>query len=110
MLSSQEVFDKVVLHLRIQNKKSLSDDGICMYRGENGYQCAIGCLISDKDYSPYWENHSLNNLLDNCSLPASLKQFFLHHKDLLLRLQEIHDCFRVELWEKNSGNWQLCAV
>lgn len=52
-MNAQEIFDKVVNHLRKQGHRSLSEDGRCLYRGSNGDKCAIGCIISDEDYQPW---------------------------------------------------------
>jgi hypothetical protein len=59
MLSIQEVFDRVVTHLRTQGKPSKDVTGSCSYRGINGTSCAVGCLIDDEFYDPELEGHSL---------------------------------------------------
>lgn len=47
----QVIFDRIVKHLYKQGKQSRSSSGLsCMYRGEEGCSCAIGRLISDKQY------------------------------------------------------------
>jgi hypothetical protein len=60
-MSKQEIFDTVVTHLRKQNTQS-GKGGNCFYRlGE--LKCAVGCLISDEDYSPDMEMNAANDLI-----------------------------------------------
>ena len=54
-LTSQQIFDKVLAHLRKQGCQSRhqNDDGTlgsCAYRGAGGTMCAVGCLIPDNVY------------------------------------------------------------
>lgn len=49
-MTEQELFDKVVAHLRKQGVKSV-ENGRCRYRTAEGLKCAIGILIKDEDYS-----------------------------------------------------------
>lgn len=57
MLTKREIFEKVKGHLLTQkavSRKSRSASSPvygCAYRGEAGMKCAVGCLISDADYS-----------------------------------------------------------
>jgi len=65
MLTTQQIFDKVALHLMTQLRTSrgpnpqfappASEAIVCYYRAENGDKCAAGCLISDEDYNPVIE-------------------------------------------------------
>ena len=47
-LSNQEIFDKVVTHLRQQGRPAI-DPGTkhCQYRVEDGTKCAVGCLLDE---------------------------------------------------------------
>lgn len=97
MLTDQEVFDKIVGHLRRQNSKSLSGliGGTCKYRGANGKMCAVGCLIPDNQYT-----RGLEFLApDHDELRDILSQFTLNFP-LLKTLQSIHDQEHVADWEK----------
>ncbi len=89
--SPQAVFDKIVAHLRQQNARSISGVGDCMYRGEGGRMCAVGCLIPDDVYRP-----GLEGALDDI-------EFFNGWPDetytLLGRMQIIHDQTKPEDWE-----------
>lgn len=69
-LTNQEIFDKILNHLRKQGKASISDGGKCMYRGDNGNSCAVGCLISDEDYL---ESFDIPNDSDVTSMLKNLK-------------------------------------
>lgn len=51
VLSKQEIFNRVVNHLRMQDSQSVSFKGNCLYRGAKGCRCAVGALISDSAYS-----------------------------------------------------------
>jgi hypothetical protein len=64
-MDKQAIFDRVATHLLKQNRRAIkrfvSDDGTdvnekCMYRGEDGLSCAIGCLIPDSKYEERFEN------------------------------------------------------
>jgi hypothetical protein len=67
-------------------KRSMSPTNGCLYRGPNGTKCAIGHLIRDRDYRPYFEGLPITNcflILGNT--PNNEEQFFLYD------LQECHD-------------------
>jgi hypothetical protein len=49
MLSRQEIYDKVAVHLLTQMKQCRHGTG-CVYRNPNGLKCAIGALIPDELY------------------------------------------------------------
>ena len=61
-MTLQEIYDKVVNHLRTQNAKSLSfvcdtdEHASCAYRGDGGLKCAAGCLITDELYDNNMED------------------------------------------------------
>ena len=51
-MTKQAIMDKVALHLITQGEASMSyGGGSCLYRGQDGKTCAIGCLIEDAAYS-----------------------------------------------------------
>lgn len=94
-MTDQATFDKIVRHLLRQNKRSRMPDGnICLYRGPNGLKCAIGCLISDKEYRHEFEGARVAMLLTsyNC------KQLMGLNIRLLTAMQRLHDECEVELW------------
>lgn len=55
MRSRQTVFNMVLKHLRKQGKRAMNRNESCRYRGPNGTKCAVGALIADEDYKPYWD-------------------------------------------------------
>lgn len=89
-MNTQEIFDKVVTHLLTQNEKSLGYDGLCKYRGNNGLMCAVGCLITDKDYRLEIEGLSASH----CTVLNSLG----YSDPILEDLQIIHDNTLVSDW------------
>ena len=63
----QQMFDFMLNHLRSQGGPSTSDpteedigESVCMYRGDNGLMCAIGCMIPDSMYDDSLEGESVN--------------------------------------------------
>ena len=59
-MNAQEIFDKVMGHLRKQGERSINNNDACLYRGPGSLQCAIGCLIPDELYSSQMERLSLS--------------------------------------------------
>lgn len=84
--TNQEIFDKIVKHLAEQKGPALDMDGECVYRTEDGGSCAVGCLISDKDYTPNLEGQGIISLLvmDAVILKGP-------NKDMMNCLQATHD-------------------
>lgn len=95
--TEQQVFDKIVEHLRKQGAKSLmgSDDTAlkCAYRGNDNRMCAAGCLIPDDEYSPEIESWVWANLAKNGIVPNN-------HAHLIWDLQNVHDLWPTEDWER----------
>lgn len=131
MKSLQEIFDVVSTHLLTQKKQARQgvDDeglgsGICQYRTSTGLKCAVGCLITDHQYTPVMEragsliNFDSLNLDDlpeesNCSFTdraAGAKAVLTALRDnnvdvnnhdivaLLTRLQAMHDNEEPRRW------------
>lgn len=92
-MTPQEIFDTVSAHLLKQGCKSLFQGVSCQYRNTEGLKCAVGILIPDERYDPLMEG-SLDTLL---SWPAL--SFLCEHKELLRRLQRIHD-------DSDPKNWK----
>lgn len=90
-VSAQQVFDFVARHLLTQGKKALSETGYCVYRGTNNLKCAAGCLITDQKYDPKMEGKSWKSVVDNFGVSDN-------HKNLIYRLQVIHDTREVSEW------------
>lgn len=101
-MNKQELFTRVVTHLRLQGKQSMTPDHvICAYRGADGTSCAVGCLIPDDQYSDAIEGNNIISLAYRDDCPQILKDLMGEgHKDLLHELQAIHDDFRPTDWEQ----------
>lgn len=86
-LTAQQIFDTVATHLLKQGKRATNLHGTCVYRGEGGTKCAVGCLIADEEYNPKMEGCSVSVLWREGWLPERLKEHF----HLLVDLQGTHD-------------------
>lgn len=104
--TKQEVFDIVVKHLLIQNKRSTffrvedTDDFVsrkpesgCAYRGYGNLKCAAGILIPDDVYVfGQFENNSWRTLISKNLVPIT-------HSFLIRQLQQLHDNIEPDYWE-----------
>jgi hypothetical protein len=101
-MNAQEIFDTVKNHLLKQNAKSVNEEmDICAYRSPDGLKCAIGCLISDKEYSPTMEGLGVEDL--SLDFPV-LEERFIDHSDLLDSLQKVHDRYTTREWPEQLRN------
>ena len=93
-LSMQEIFDRVLNHLREQKIASYgkitetSRYGSCLYRWVRDetttLKCAAGCLIGDDEYNMDWEGSSWSDLFDDKGIT--------YVKNMLIKeLQQAHD-------------------
>ena len=119
-LTRQEILNKIVKHLREQNKKSVGNP--CRYFttwrddypkyfskhpnfNEHVEKCPIGCLIDEKDYRSYMEHVGLFNwgsehtglyqALENSGVPADKDTL-----TFLSKFKKMHDELPVESWEE----------
>ena len=95
-MTTQQAFTKMVKHLRKQGKQSISPRSLgCKYRGPNGLQCAVGCLIPDEVYKNSFEGVAVLGLY------KTLCSTIFKNVDigLLTQMQEVHDCFAPSQWE-----------
>lgn len=98
--TDRQVFDKVRNHLLTQKQKSERGPGqSCGYRGKNGLQCAVGCLITDEAYNPEIEGEPISQELAQRCLIDSGITFTSKTEAMLLHLQYIHDFEDVSKWE-----------
>lgn len=110
-MTLQEIFNKVVLHLRKQNSRSTistqpeteiavpKEWPDCAYRGDNGKMCAVGCLISDEAYDPAFEGYAAHNINVTKMLEKSGIEVTREVEDMLYDLQQVHDNAEPEDWE-----------
>lgn len=96
-LTKQQIFDQVATHLLTQKKKCMSDyeKKKCAYRNYSGLRCAVGCLITDNEYSYFLE--SVKSSPDGVDLAITLDRL-LPYSDLLHNLQDIHDRVKPSKW------------
>ena len=117
-MNNQEVFNKVVTHLRKQGRKSsmLAYEGcrpryLCAYRGDVGAKCAIGCLIDDEHYRPEMEAKPVYDSLVWAALEASLGTEVEKTNRLFMFLQRVHDGVPIKDWEREFAEaarvWNL---
>jgi len=93
--SAQEVFDIVVNHLFTQGRPAYDGVQGCMYRAPDGLRCAVGVLIPDDLYDKALEKNPSDYIVQDF-FDADLADW-RKHKDLLRRLQGIHDnCSRTK--------------
>jgi hypothetical protein len=91
-MNKQEVYDRVLIHLRTQRVKSIDPEipGTgCAYRGIEGRACAIGCLIPDALYNEGLEGRSAGDLPYELYEAIGLDRG--EHASFLTGLQKLHD-------------------
>ena len=94
-MNAQEVFNKVAEHLLTQKAPAIDPDSdCCVYRAPDGKMCAVGCLISDEEYKPEFEQDGIGRIINKGFLP-NLKE----HESLLLELQRVHDSSNGSFWK-----------
>ena len=99
-MKKKQVFKTVATHLLTQNSKSTADDSDnCQYQNDNGKQCAVGVLIDSKNYKPDLEGKATDALEVIQAVEKSLDtNITKSDRDLLCKLQDIHDYSTVEGW------------
>jgi len=99
-MSPQEVFETIARHLFTQGVQAKANT-VCLYRGDNGTKCAVGCLIPDDMYNPDMEEMALYRIVENAKqsdifrLPGYFFDDSVYH--VLEAMQTVHDC---------DGNWE----
>lgn len=105
-LTLRQIFDTVKTHLLTQRVRALDSDGMCLYRGEGGKRCAVGCLIPDEAYSESLEGYGIGSL----EVQAALKGVVdfsdgasSESLGLLQALQLLHDDDEIDptAWEES---------
>jgi hypothetical protein len=105
----QQMFDFMLNHLRNQGGPSVNDSaggGIgesgCMYRGDNGRMCAIGCMVPDILYDADLEGLPARVCIDKIKVTIDSKT-----REFLYKSQSnLHDALSKEYFltnlEKNA--------
>ena len=91
--TEQEVFEQSSRHLLAQNARSAYLAN-CYYRTRNGLKCAAGIFMSDEEYRREYEENIWSELVNN--IPDI---FTSAHKELIIRLQQIHDNKSTHEWK-----------
>ncbi len=98
-----DVFNYVIEHLRKQRAKSVVNfAGMCAYRGDRGAMCAVGALITDDEYRPFFEGSTIQivvsdrmkdieGISDEFLVTNSLKDRIVPNLEMLMDLQIFHD-------------------
>lgn len=94
-MKALEIFEHVKKHLLTQGVRSVKQSKTCSYKGSEGTQCAIGCLIPDSLYHPFMEGKVIRTLLTE---HATLSEYLLPEDmpietglSFLSDLQYVHD-------------------
>ncbi len=75
-----------------QRQKSISDNGICSYRGPNGLKCAVGYWIPDELYAEKYETKTIDDVVSIfSSMNPSFAKFINDNIKLFGLLQKLHD-------------------
>lgn len=89
-LNSQQIYDKVSLHLIKQGCQSYNPDFTqCQYRAGD-LMCAVGCLIKDSEYRPWLEGSNIECPNVQKAVQASGVDLWSNF-ELLKDLQVAHD-------------------
>ena len=102
-MKKKQVFQTVATHLLTQNSKSTDDVFLddCKYQNDAGKQCAIGVLIDSKNYQPDLEGKATDAVEVIEAVEQSLNTHITKSdRDLLCKLQDIHDYSTVEWWRE----------
>jgi len=72
------------------------DDKTCLYRGDGGLMCAMGCFLPDRFYRKDMEGRDVEGILSTYRNRKGEKKYWRlvdEHEYLLNELQGIHDSF-----------------
>lgn len=103
MKTLQEAFNKMYVHLMTQKVRSEGIDGGCAYRGADGRQCAIGCLIEDEYYLPEIEGTTNQNGLVIFAIKLSGWDIDSKSLQVYTHMQDVHDRISPEDWQELLG-------
>lgn len=112
ILTTQDIFDKVVIRMLKQGKRSQTEAGSCMYR-KGDLCCAAGALIADEHYSPTFEGRNTTAIEVVTAIARSLGVANLEYRQLQLieHCQKTHDNWDPEDWperfRKIAGDFRL---
>lgn len=98
--TAREAFDFITKHLYEQGGRSIGWTG-CQYRGDNGFSCAVGCLIPESFYQEDLEGKNVNDyeilhVLQDAHPNLEMTE---NTVAMLKKLQHIHDNVDPDEWE-----------
>lgn len=78
----------------------------CQYLASNGTKCAVGCLLTKREYKPLMEGNSVFVLLNEASsaYAPELAAKIGDNLQLVSAMQTIHDNQPVKTWEQHFAN------
>jgi hypothetical protein len=105
-MKTRLIFETVKNHLLSQMRESRDSRGICLYRGDHGLACAIGCLITTQ-YDPYLETL----LVGSPEVLAAIdRKYCVSSSEMdvtfLTKLQIIHDNRPPDMWAKKLEEFE----
>jgi len=110
-MKPQQVFDKVITHLKTQGEAAFDEetDGCCYRLIKNGktLMCAAGCLIPDDKYNPDFECLTITHLRDEgLDVPVITENI-----SLVQKLQNFHDgLFKMYGFDHPESRAYLVAI
>ena len=109
IVGDMAVFDFVADHLIEQDIQSKDDSGLCLYRGPDGTACAVGCLISDKDYEDGFETTAADDDYIIEAIASSNRMWKIGDKQIhmLMVLQHIHDNHTPYTWQYDFDSLRM---
>lgn len=109
-----EIVKKVGAHLLSQGETCM-ENNCCRYH-YNGLSCAIGCLISDENYTPEIEDTAVRDAIKP-EFPEAVKLREILEKEVgeltgdkflvMLQLQKMHDTVPVSKWASQLTTMKL---
>lgn len=105
MSELQRFFEQSVTGLLKQGKQS-TEDGRCMYRGKDGYKCAIGHCITDSAYSKVTACDVLEQKRFQCynAVSKALQhsgwsdELLTDNEEFIETMQKYHDSYHPNQW------------
>lgn len=85
--TQQEAFDAMLAHLRKQGQPAyrVGDTGtaFCAYRGSAGLKCAVGAIMSDREYDDSFERQAIGSFGRDLGLSEDQLDFFSEAQQLM---------------------------
>jgi hypothetical protein len=92
--SLQDVFNQVARHLLTQMEKAIvivEDEPHCQYRTYSGLTCAVGCMITDEEYTPMFEGMTASEVIRSFECYGTTNKTATATKYFCDELQLVHD-------------------